>query len=121
MSELIDRWIAEHVQGDPTGKCAEVTAEMAEAFPWLRRVRGHYFCVVTGRDHPHWWMQDADGQVIDPTASQFPSNGAGIYTEHEGPEPSGKCPNCGGYVYDGGTVCGDMCARQYEAYCRGGW
>jgi len=110
-------WIAANVPSDPTGKCAEVTEAMEAAFPALRRVRGHYFCFTLGRDLPHWWMETATGEAIDPTAAQFPSRGIGVYEEHSGPEPTGKCPNCSGYVYDGGTVCSDACAREYTAYC----
>lgn len=120
LDERYTEWISRHVSSDPTGKCADITLSMAVAFPELRRVRGHYLCLITRREHPHWWMETSKGQVIDPTASQFPSGGSGTYIEHFGPEPTGKCPNCGGYVYDGGTVCGDVCARQYEAYvCSG--
>ncbi len=115
------QWIDANVSADSTGQCAEVTQAMAVAFPELRRVRGHYFCFVWCCDRAHWWMETAAGEVIDPTAEQFPSKGRGIYREHEGQEPSGKCPNCGGYVYDSGTVCSDVCARSYEAYCLRGW
>jgi len=91
---------------------------MVAAFPELKRVRGHY---VTGRkEYPHWWCVTAEGTVVDPTAAQFDGL-PGFYEPHvEGsPEPTGKCPNCGGYVYDGGTVCGDACALSYAAYVMG--
>jgi hypothetical protein len=119
-TQRVSEWIAKHVT-DPTGRCAEITLAMNEEFPELRRVRGHYFCPILNNERPHWWLEDSAGEVIDPTAAQFPSLGHGIYEEHSGPEPTGKCPNCGGYVYDGGTVCSDACARSYEAYCLRGW
>jgi hypothetical protein len=78
------QWIAEHVELDPHGQCKEVTERMASAFPELRRVRGHYVCPVVG-PQPHWWMVTPDGTVVDPTRTQFPSQGQGAYEPHEGP------------------------------------
>jgi len=117
-TSLYGQWIAEHVP-EPRGRCAEATTEMVAAFPELRRVRGHYWNPYINREVPHWWCVASDGTVVDPTAAQFPCAWMGDYTEHVGHEPTGKCPNCSGYVYDGGTVCSDACARQYEAYCLG--
>ena len=31
-------------------------------------------------------------------------------------EPTGKCPNCGGYCYEGATLCSDRCEHEYMAY-----
>ena len=89
---------------DVTGTCREVTKMMAKEFPELRRVRGCYFCWTWG-EREHWWLMDGD-EVIDPTKDQFPSKGTGTYEEWpEGtPEPTGKCPNCGEYCYDGEQV-----------------
>lgn len=87
---------------DVTGKCEEITAAMAEAFPELRRVRGHYHCWIWGK-REHWWLMDGD-EVVDPTAAQFPSKGEGSYVEWEGEEPTGMCPNCGEYCYDNEQV-----------------
>lgn len=109
-------WIAEQTQ-PVYRRCEAATQEMVDAFPELRRVRGHYF--DGHHDHPHWWCVAPDGSVIDPTAAQF--SAIGFYEEWDKPEPTGKCPNCGGYVFDSGTVCSDQCARQYEAYCLRGW
>lgn len=102
-------WIAANVEGDGYGKCAEVTQAMAAAFPELKRVRGHYYCLIWG-ERSHWWLVAPDGSIVDPTAAQFPTKGNGEYVEWtEGDEePTGKCANCGGYVY-GGTVCSSAC------------
>lgn len=111
-------WIATHYPTPESayGQCDAATTAMLAAFPELRRVRGHYYCLVWG-ERSHWWLVAPDGAIVDPTACQFPSRG-GVYEPwSEGAdEPSGKCPNCGGYVYGGGTVCSDLCAREYEAY-----
>ena len=111
------QWIASNVDGDGYGKCAEITQRMADAFPELRRVRGHYYCVAWG-ERGHWWLVASDGTIVDPTASQFPSRGNGVYVEHKDsdPEPTGMCPNCGGYIYGGGEVCSDECGNSYVAY-----
>lgn len=109
-------WIEANV-ADPYGRCEEATAQMAEAFPELRRVRGHYYCFAWG-ERQHWWMEDAEGNVVDPTAAQFPSGGRGHYEEWDGsPLPTGSCPQCSNPVYDGGTCCSEACHAAYVAYC----
>lgn len=113
-------WIEENVT-ETYGKCSEVTLAMQEAFPELTRVRGHYFCIVWG-EREHWWLKDGD-EVVDPTAGQFPSQGNGVYVEWDEsqPEPTGMCPNCGDYCYDGKTLCSERCEIEYVAYCNNPW
>lgn len=100
------------------GMCKEVTAAMAKDFPELRRVRGHYCCPFWG-ERQHWWLVTGAGEIVDPTAEQFPSKGMGEYVEWDesAPQPTGKCPNCGGYAYDYRTCCSDECHDEYSAYC----
>ena len=117
MKEQYEQWVAENVTSDGYGQCAELTLRMEAAFPELTRVRGHYSCPVWG-ERAHWWLIATDGKVVDPTKAQFPSNGCGVYdswTEGE-EEPTGKCPNCGGYIYGGRAVCSDKCHHEYIAY-----
>jgi len=109
-------WIQQNVS-ETYGTCKEVTLEMAEAFPEeLKRVRGHYHCPIWG-ERAHWWLVDTNGGIVDPTACQFPSGGAGVYQEWvEGTEePTGMCPNCGGYSYNGRTCCCDKCHHEFIA------
>lgn len=49
--------------------------------------------------------------IVDPTKQQFPSRGNGVYIEWDESEdePSGKCLDCGGYVYSGDVFCSDNC------------
>ncbi len=118
----LPEWLAQHVPADATGQCAEITQALVEAFPEFRRVRGHVFDPVVGQRYPHWWCEK-DGVVLDPTKHQFPATAYGValhYEEHVGPEPTGKCPNCGGYCYDGKPLCSDTCEREYQAYLMGG-
>lgn len=110
-------WIETNVT-KPYGRCAEYTLKMIAQFPELTRVRGHYYCPVWGK-REHWWLQTPDGEVIDPTAGQFPSKGRGPYVllPSNAPEPNGMCPNCGEYIYAPQSgVCSEKCAQEFMAY-----
>ena len=115
MEARYEDWVKANVEGDGYGHCAEITEAMAEAFPELRRVRGHYYCPFWG-ERTHWWMETADGEIVDPTLQQFPSLGMGAYVEwNDGDEqPIGKCLNCGEYTFasKGGdkNFCSDACS-----------
>ncbi len=117
MVDAYAAWIAENVEGDGYGQCREVTERMAARFPELVRARGHYYCPVWG-ERCHWWLTTQDGEIVDPTAAQFPSRGQGVYTpwEEGAPEPTGICPQCGEYTYGPGTCCSDACSRAYAAW-----
>lgn len=120
--DWINRWNSEN---NPYGKCASATLEMQKVFPELKRIRGHYHCVIWGT-RMHWWLVDEnneliDNEIIDPTCEQFPTKGNGVYEPWiEGsPEPTGKCPNCGELCYDNKYCCSDSCDKEYAAYCNG--
>lgn len=119
MDEQHRKWIKQNVMGSGYGACAEVTKSMAEAFPELRRVRGHYYCYSWGK-RTHWWLEDADGKIIDPTSAQFPSKGAGHYEpwDESQPEHNCRCMNCGETFYspNGSAWCADSCRISGEAY-----
>jgi len=110
-----EQWIKDNVT-ETYGKCSEVTLRMQKAFPELIRVRGHYYCYAWG-EREHWWLT-LDEKIIDPTSSQFPSKGFGDYIpwDESQPEPTGKCPNCGEYCYEGRTLCSEDCEISYMAY-----
>lgn len=125
MESKYAEWIENNVEGDGYGKCSEITREMAEAFPELSRVCGLYLCFMWG-ERQHWWLTDKEGSVVDPTAAQFPSKGAGHYhqmtpEEIENEIPIASCANCGDPIYRnnkcGTTVCSDRCGAEYAAYC----
>jgi hypothetical protein len=109
MKKEYEEWIAANVTDGGLGQCQEVTEQMLAAFPELIRVRGHYACHIWG-PREHWWLDD-DGVIVDPTAEQFPSKGAGVYIpwEEGREEPTGKCMNCGDYCYGGSFFCSDAC------------
>lgn len=74
------------------GKCKEMSEAAAAADQTLTVVRGHYYCPIWNTDEPHWWCVKPDGQIVDPTAKQFPSAGLGVYTPFDGVV---ECDECG--------------------------
>lgn len=114
----IDAYVAKH-GGDVTNMCAGATSAMIKAFPELRRERGwvkydsmpwHKVDDLFTIGIEHWWCVSQDTEIVDPTASQFP-NGITYEAYDEakyGPLPTGKCYNCGDYVYNT-TFCGNSC------------
>lgn len=74
------------------GKCKEMCEALMLERSDLRLVRGHYHDPYWQRDEAHWWCVDATGKIVDPTREQFPSAGAGTYTEFSG---TVDCTVCG--------------------------
>lgn len=74
------------------GKCKEMCEALIANDPSLRLVRGHYYCPIWRSNEQHWWCEDQDGMVVDPTKDQFPSKGLGFYVEFDGMV---ECSNCG--------------------------
>jgi len=100
------------------GECKERCKKMKSHFPELQTVRGHVlFRGRPTKPEPHWWLIDSeDGEVLDPTIN-FELH-LTQYQPHDesGPEPTGKCPNCGDYCYDSNYCCSDSCHNAYVAY-----
>ena len=120
MNEEYSKWIDNYLAtNNPFGKCDSATDEMIKQFPELRKVRGHYYCHLWGQ-RGHWWLVCPDGNIVDPTAQQFPSIGFGVYEEwQEGEkEPTGICMQCGGYCFDGNAACSAECERKLAQYYR---
>jgi hypothetical protein len=63
------QWIRKNV-GDPHNHCFFYAAALAALFPGLTLVRGQH-----SEQHPddtaHFWTEDEDGTIIDPTAEQY--------------------------------------------------
>ena len=53
------------------GKCKQFVDEPVAKDTSLRAVRGYYHCPIWGKQ-AHWWAEDKDGKIIDPTVKQFP-------------------------------------------------
>lgn len=118
IDQKYEDWMAANVSGNGFGDCKKITEAMAAEFPELKRVRGHYYCMIWG-ERGHWWLTDSEGQIVDPTCQQFPSRGGGRYVPwDEGTEePTGRCPNCGGLIFGGGQVCSDACGDELASSC----
>lgn len=116
-------WIKEYVSslnGNVYAMCQEATAQMSKAFPELIRVPGYAY------GSEHWWMKTADGEIVDPTISQF---GVNV------PDPSryvewnprhlvrvGRCMECGNDIYrrvetlgvERLSICSKVCERRFQ-------
>ena len=110
-----DKWINENISGSVTGRCKEISQTMQSVFPELILIRGHYHCMIWG-ERQHWWLTTPNGEIIDPTADQFPTKGGGVYIPWiEGDlEPTGKCLECGEYCYDGNPTCSETCSFYFR-------
>ena len=109
---LYSDWVENNVK-EAYGRCKEYVEKMHTTFPELSVRRGFYHCPFWG-ERQHWWLEDEDGQVVDPTAVQFPSKGAGEYEslnddELEDKVPTGVCMDCGAPVYHGVMFCSERC------------
>lgn len=117
MSSRYTAWIRTHVPSPEYafGNCLTVTKKMQEAFPELTTVYGNYYCLVWGKRW-HQWLVTPAGEIVDPTAQQFPSRGTGEYVARTQNElPVGKCANCGEEYYEhyDGTVCSERCGNEF--------
>lgn len=65
-------WIEDYIcKNDIRNMCYRVAEEMTERFPELNRVEGHLWLKDTKKPIKHFWCEDKNGNVIDPTISQF--------------------------------------------------
>ncbi len=112
-------WLSSHLKGeDGYGECLSVCQEMVKRWPTLILVRGYYHCPSWG-ERGHWWLINEAGQIVDPTARQFPSGGQGRYVVYSDAEiaertPIGRCLDCGEDIFEGGysgTFCTEACAK----------
>ena len=100
------------------GKCKEECEKLILEQPNLELVRGYYYEYSWGdkAKQQHWWCKDLEGNIIDPTASQFPSGGIeDFYEEFTGVV---ECEECGqgikeeeAYMMGRFPVCSSECAR----------
>ena len=104
------------VRPDPylRGKCELWAKRLAAEDPTLRLVRGWYWDLQWGQQE-HWWTEDADGRIIDPTAAQFPHGGVtALYEEYDGRFP---CQGCGAEVEETDPDRYERCCS-YECFGR---
>jgi hypothetical protein len=109
------RYVGDHDGVHTRGKCQVATDAMLKAFPELAQVRGFVFNSKGGLG-AHWWLTTPEGEIVDPTVSQF-EGGIAVYEpydpEKHGPLPTGRCLNCGDYVYKSEQdTCSKECASE---------
>lgn len=102
------------------GKCYEACLALQKVLPDLELVRGWYNTPTWDRDScQHWWLKTPQGDIVDPTALQFPNpNVKEWYEEFDGVI---YCSECGEeieytdeeeIIFMGNyPVCSDKCAR----------
>lgn len=131
MEEKYRNWIARNYPEpiDALGKCKEATEAMAAAFPELVRTNG-FIDIISDSDRMHWWLKDADGEIVDPTAHQFQCYNDTIieYREIDDSHPArnfkqARCMECGEYYYVTPELKGVMhnkrCEASFSAYLNG--
>lgn len=122
-SRSYDEWIDAYVARTPIvrGSCGSATREMNEAFPELHRVTG-FVTTMMGETSEHFWLETSDGDVVDPTASQF----RGGVLEYRAFQPGdevrvSRCMQCGDDIYaclaslDDVPTRRSMCSDECEA------
>lgn len=110
MIELYIKWIKLKYPTPHSAirQCEQATHLMTKEFPNLRRVRGHVFVIQNQRTEEHWWCEDFSGNIVDPTRHQW--NGPIFdYVEFNGEEPTGKCYQCGEFIYESECKNGFFC------------
>lgn len=111
-------WTAQFLaknNGMVMGLCQSTCQQMREAFPELVIIRGHVLGAFPGR-RQHWWLQAPDGEVVDPTVSQYP--GAAVVYEPYVPGERvrvGRCMNCGDDIMS--TLDDDMRPHALDQFC----
>ena len=99
------------------GHCQSYTLRMKDEFPELEVQIGWYHDSPWGL-RGHWWLVSSDGEIVDPTARQFPSKGTGRYEfVKEADRPIGKCANCGSFCYNGAPsemLCSEQCEIEFR-------
>lgn len=90
------------------GRCYTESKRLVAKNPALRLVRGWYICPIAGKQE-HWWTEEPNGDIVDPTADQFPSDGWGEYVEFDG---YWDCEHCGTRVHED-----DAKRNGHHVYC----
>ena len=98
--EWIKAYVERHRATGILGRCRQASEEMRAVFPELRLVRGHVHVIgMHAGSRAHWWLETADGTVVDPTESQFPA--VLDYDEWRPGHPVriSKCMDCGQEIW----------------------
>ncbi len=113
-------WIEAYLaKRNPLGMCQWAVERMVKAFPELTAVPG-FVRVLHGGRPEHWWCTTPDGEVVDPTASQYEAVLEYIPWVPGMEVRVGCCMNCGMDIYKkpdklGGpreSVCSQECHEE---------
>lgn len=130
MKQEYQKYIDKILHRDAWGHCKQQCEKMNKQFPELIPAKGWYFDAIWNEEREHHWLKTSDGEIIDPTAIQFPTKGmTNYYTEYKKGDAFkiGKCAYCGNDIVateediDSGkyidlTVCSEECHKAYVAY-----
>ena len=111
--------------GKGRGDCGKLSRAIKKVFPELRLVAGYYYCPYWGKQQ-HWWCVSPEGDIVDPTACQFPSQDGDYEELAEENRPVGECMDCGEDVFRKDRLgndnpyapnfCNKNCSDATEAY-----
>ena len=92
--------------------CVEMTRLMVQVFPELQIARGIVWSEYNAdnykkyfKQYLHQWCVDPDGNIVDPTVSQYFLLGQLVYEEKDWTHAK-SCIGCGQY-HDGYAYCGN--------------
>jgi len=69
-----------------------MSEDLVKKDPSLSIRRGWYYDHLWNSKEEHWWCVNTEGEIVDPTKAQFPTNGHGDYEEFKGVF---DCEQCG--------------------------
>lgn len=125
MNNKYTKWIDEYITshgGKVRGYCFSATQKMILEFPELSQERGYAIipnALVGEWSEPHWWCVDSKGNIYDPTAAQFIDilRYEPYSEEVHGPLPTGKCYDCGTFLYgEQKNFCDERCEASTRDY-----
>lgn len=119
---MTDEELAELALGNyGFGRCRNAVLELAAADRSLTVVRGY------ADETEHWWLQDPDGNIVDPTADQFERpptyRPLAVGVPAVRPPLLYRCTECGA-AHDGDLAldfCSEACADAFESDLNMGW
>lgn len=109
-------WIKNYT-GSKFRTCKEVSELMQATFPELRIAKGLVQIIENCKWYQHQWLVNTNGNIIDPTSSQW----LGIIEYNEikesDPKPVCKCMNCGEIIFSdfnfGREICSESCYNSF--------
>jgi len=116
-----EQWVFDNGFNDPNVSlrmCVEVCNIMVECFPELSLKRGVVYSEVNAdnlsdtyfQEYPHTWCVTPEGEIIDPTKSQFHLLGELVYREMNETDIR-KCMGCGTFYSESSSRVSGHCGK----------